>query len=406
MNSHSALSGNNYGICGELLRTSPQLPQPRRRRNEINSSYSVLDNIEKGIDFAFINKDRGKSYYSFAPISIGDTKTPWALVTVTPAKIILAETRTVTRHILFLGLIGFLIVGFVIWLIVDRLTNNIKKFIKFSNAVNKGELTASLEIYRDDDLGKLADAMRNMAKSLREIVNQLKVSSKNISEASEQLNANSQSLSFTASKQAAEVEEISSALEQMVEFIDHNAQNSKITEEIAIKSKESVKNSSTASIKAARSINEIATKNSMITDIAFQTNILALNAAVEAARAGESGKGFSVVASEVRKLAERSKQTAEEINMLSQVVVSDSETAQNMLTKVLPEIEKTTTLVQKISLSSKEQAVGVNQINYSIRELNDITQNNASSAENLATSAEELAAQAKQLEELIGAFTS
>lgn len=373
---------------------------------DIDTAFNVLEKIKKGKNLSFSIKNIQLPYYSFAPINIGDTKTPWSLVTVTPVKVILAETRAIIQHILYLGLLSFLLIGLTIWIIIQRLTNNIKKFTIFSNAVNEGELTATLDIYRDDEFGNLANAMRNMTKSLRNIVNQLKISSKNISEASELLNSNSQSLSFTASKQAAEVEEISSALEQMVEFIDHNAQNSKITEEIAFQSKENVKNSSDASIKATKSIRLIADKNSLITDIAFQTNILALNAAVEAARAGEYGRGFSVVASEVRKLAERSKEAAEEINTLSLIVVSDSETAQNKLISVLPEIEKTTSLVQQISSSSKEQADGVNQINYSIRELNDLTQNNAASAENLAASAEELSAQAQQLEELIDSFKS
>lgn len=373
---------------------------------EINQTYTVQDQIKKGTNFSFSLNNNQSPYYSFAPINIGETKTPWSLVTITPEKVIFSETRKIIRHILYLGLLGFSIIGLSIWLIVQRLTNNIKKFTQFSNAVNEGELTAILDIQRNDELGILANAMRNMAKSLRNIVNQLKISSKNINEASILLNNNSQNLSHTASKQAAEVEEISSALEQMVEFINQNAENAKVTEEIALQSKERVKNSSDASTKATNSIQHIANKNSLITDIAFQTNILALNAAVEAARAGEYGRGFSVVASEVRKLAERSKEAADEINSLSQVMVTDSEIARKMLNNVLPDMENTTSLVQQISISSNEQAEGVNQINASIRELNDITQNNASSAEHLAASAENLSAQAQQLEELISSFKS
>jgi methyl-accepting chemotaxis protein len=373
----------------------------------IEEAYNLIAQFQAGDPVSFRHSsEQGDYYYSFAPIVIGDTETPWTLATVTPARVIFSESRAILWQTIILGLLGALVFSVVTWLIVNRLTRNFKQFTLFANRVNEGELTASLDIERNDEVGMLADALRRMAASLREIVNQLKISSANISEASELLNTNSQSISYSASKQAAEVEEISSALEQMVTFIDQNAQNSKTTEEIALLSKELVNQSSVASNKASKSILEITSKNKLISDIAFQTNILSLNAAVEAARAGDAGRGFSVVASEVRKLAERSKIAAEEIAKLSDVMVNDSGQAEQSLNSVLPEIAKTTNLVQDISVSSKEQAEGVRQINMSIRELNDITQDNASSAENLAASAEELSAQAQQLEELIGAFKS
>ncbi|MFA9390856.1 MAG: methyl-accepting chemotaxis protein [Prolixibacteraceae bacterium] len=371
-----------------------------------DSLQSILKKIQMGEPFSFKSELGKKQYYSFAPIKIGTADTPWALATVTPENIIFSEAKNIMSQTILLGLLGIALVGFIIWLIITKLVNTLKKFIEFADQVNNGILTEELEITSNDELGKLGTSLMNMAKSLREIVNQLKISSRNISEASEFLNKNSQSISYSASKQAAEVEEISSALEQMVTFIDQNAMNSKETEAIAIVSKDGIIEGSKASVKASKSMQEIATKNHLISDIAFQTNILALNAAVEAARAGEHGRGFSVVAAEVRKLAERSKEAADEINKLSVVIVKDSADAQNKLTLVIPEIEKTTSLVQDIAASSKEQSEGVNQINISIHQLNDITQDNAASAESLAASAEELSAQALQLEELISSFES
>lgn len=364
----------------------------------------LLQRIQKGNPFAFATTKGEKEYFSFAPIIIGDTETPWALATVTPQNIIFKKAQNILYQTMLVGLLGFIAMGFIIWLIVNRLVNTFKVFIGFANKVNKGILTEKLAIQRTDELGELANALSNMGNSLRDIVNQIKVSSLNISEASELLNRNSQSISFAASKQAAEVEEISSALEQMVMLIDQNAMNSKATENIALSSREGIIEGSKASLKATQSIQEITTKNHLISDIAFQTNILALNAAVEAARAGEHGRGFSVVAAEVRKLAERSKEAANEINQLSQVILSDSTNAQNKLLEIVPEIEKTSGLVQEIATSSREQADGVSQINNSIHQLNNISQDNAASAESLAASAEELSAQALQLEELISKF--
>ena len=372
--------------------------------NAGTNNIDLLSSIQKGKPFTFTSEKGKKEYYTFAPIIIGQSETPWALATVTPQKTIFKKTQSILYQTMLVGILGFIAMGIIIWLIVTRLVNTFKEYTSFANKVHKGILTEKLDVHRNDELGDLARALTNMSNSLREIVNQIKVSSLNISEASELLNRNSQSISYAASKQAAEVEEISSALEQMVMLIDQNAMNSKETEKIALSSKDGIIEGSKASLKATESIREITNKNHLISDIAFQTNILALNAAVEAARAGEHGRGFSVVAAEVRKLAERSKEAANEINLLSEIILNDSTNAQNKLIEVIPEIEKTTTLVQEIASSSKDQSEGVNQINSSIHQLNDISQDNASSAESLAASAEELSAQANQLEELISKF--
>ncbi|MBI5557056.1 MAG: methyl-accepting chemotaxis protein, partial [Deltaproteobacteria bacterium] len=129
------------------------------------------------------------------------------------------------------------------------------------------------------------------------------------------------------------------------------------------------------------------------------------NAAIEAARAGEHGKGFAVVASEVRKLAERSQSAAGEISKLSTSSVAISDTAGNMLNKMLPDIQKTAELVQEISASSKEQDTGAEQINKAIQQLDQVIQQNAGAAEEMASTTEELSSQAEQLKSTIAFFT-
>jgi methyl-accepting chemotaxis protein len=153
-----------------------------------------------------------------------------------------------------------------------------------------------------------------------------------------------------------------------------------------------------------KSIQAIASKITIITDIAFQTNILALNAAVEAARAGEHGRGFAVVASEVRKLAEHSKQAADDINVLSRTCVTSTENAKSLIDKLVPEIEKTIRLIAEIVAATNEQNAGTNQINNAIHQLNQITQQNAAVSEEMASDVEELAKESAVLKESISFF--
>jgi methyl-accepting chemotaxis protein len=149
---------------------------------------------------------------------------------------------------------------------------------------------------------------------------------------------------------------------------------------------------------------EIANKISIIEEIARQTNLLALNAAIEAARAGEHGKGFAVVATEVRKLAERSQIAAGEINKLSAASVDVAEKAGEMLTRIVPDIQKTAELISEINAASNEQNAGAEQINKAIQQLDKVIQQNAAATEEMASTSEELSSQAEQLMDVLEFF--
>jgi methyl-accepting chemotaxis protein len=155
---------------------------------------------------------------------------------------------------------------------------------------------------------------------------------------------------------------------------------------------------------AVNAMKEIASRISIIEEIARQTNMLALNAAIEAARAGEHGKGFAVVAAEVRRLAERSQKAAGEINQLSSSTVKISEKAGEMLEKLVPNIQKTAELVKEISAACNEQSTGAEQINSALQQLQMVIQQNASAAEEVASTSEELSGHADGLTGTINFF--
>lgn len=221
---------------------------------------------------------------------------------------------------------------------------------------------------------------------------------------SEQINLSSQSISAGASEQAAATEEMSATLEQISSNINQTADNARKTGEIADST--AAKSEETASVvnEAVAAVEEIYEKIKEIQGIANQTNMLALNAAIEAARAGESGKGFAVVASEVRKLAERTQITAIKIVELSKESLIKSQNAGEQINAVLPEIEKTTKLIDEISEACKEQNTGAGQVTLSVVQLDNVTQQNASASEELAAMSEELKENAKELVAAIQVF--
>jgi methyl-accepting chemotaxis protein len=193
-------------------------------------------------------------------------------------------------------------------------------------------------------------------------------------------------------------------MEEMSSNIQQNADNARQTEAIAQKAASDAKSSGEAVGKTVAAMRKISEKISIVEEIARQTNLLALNAAIEAARAGEHGRGFAVVASEVRKLAEQSQQAAAEITELSTGSVKIAEAAGDMLEKLVPDIQKTSDLVQEIAAASTEQNAGVEQINKALQQLDTVIQQNASASEEMSSTSEELSAQAVQLQQTVSFF--
>jgi methyl-accepting chemotaxis protein-2 (aspartate sensor receptor) len=274
----------------------------------------------------------------------------------------------------------------------------------FVASIGDGDLTQQIRVDRRDEIGRLRAAMKNMVDKLKVVVLDVKSVADNVASGSRQLSAGSEQLSEGAAEQAASAEEASSSVEEMNATIRQNAGNAQQTEKLALTSANDAAESGKAVSETVVAMKNIAAKISIIGEIARQTNLLALNAAIEAARAGEHGKGFAVVASEVRKLAERSQIAAAEISGLSLSSVQIAEKAGQMLARLVPDIQKTTELVQEISAASKEQASGSDQINAAIQQLNQVIQRNAGSAEEMSSTAEELSSQSEHLQSAIAFF--
>jgi methyl-accepting chemotaxis protein len=285
---------------------------------------------------------------------------------------------------------------------LNILIDSMNDITSLAEQIAGGNLMVNAKARSTND--KLMIALDQMIKGLAEVVTNVKVAAEQVSQGSIELTNSSQQISDGANKQAASAEEASSSMEQMTSNIKQNAENASQTEKIALQSAENAKTGGKAVEETVVAMKEIAGKISIIEEIARQTNLLALNAAIEAARAGEHGKGFAVVASEVRKLAERSQTAAAEINKLSASSVEVAENAGEMLAKLVPDITKTSELVQEITAASNEQNAGAEQINKAIQQLDQVIQQNASASEELSSTASSLTGQAEQLLDAVGFF--
>lgn len=304
------------------------------------------------------------------------------------------------------GLAIALLIGIILAILLTKMiTGPVMKGVAFAKKLSEGDLTQTVDVYQKDEIGILAEALRNMKDKLTDVVSGVQSATDNVAAGSEELSASSESLSQGATEQAAAIEEVSSSMEQMASNISQNAENAKETDSLATKAASDAKESGNAVGQTVDAMKSIAEKISIIEEIARQTNLLALNAAIEAARAGEHGKGFAVVAAEVRKLAERSGTAAAEISELSSTSVEVAEKAGGMLEALVPAIEKTASLIQEIAAASNEQNAGASQINTAINQLDSVIQKNASASEEMASTSEELSSQGQQLQMTMSFFT-
>lgn len=290
------------------------------------------------------------------------------------------------------------------WLVARAITTPLVEGVKIADTLSKGKLNIDIVVPGNDEIGQLMLAMKNMVKSLREIVTEVKGASVNVASGSQQLSSTATQLSQGSTEQAASAEQASSSMEEMSANIRQNADNAQQTEKIAIQAANDAEKGGGAVNETVSAMKQIAEKISIIEEISRQTNMLALNAAIEAARAGEHGKGFAVVADAVRKLAERSQAAAGEISGLSSTSVEIAENAGEMLNKIVPDIRKTAELVQEINAASNEQKTGAEQINQALQQLDMVIQQNASSSEEMSATSEELASQADQLQTSMSFF--
>jgi methyl-accepting chemotaxis protein len=294
-------------------------------------------------------------------------------------------------------------------LVVKRLAQSLVRSIEQISEtlarLAKGELDVPVpELGNIEELRRMSRRFGEFVAEVTRVLTSVRAAANALVAASSEVSSASQALSQGTTEQATSVQEITANLEQMNAIINQNAANSGETRRIAVKGAREAEEGGKAVQETVGAMHKIADRVTIIEEIARQTNLLALNAAIEAARAGDHGRGFSVVASEVRKLSERSQSAAKEIGELATSSVRIAERSGVLLAELLPSIRKTAELVEEVAAGSNEQATGVQQINRAMSQVDQVTERSATAAEQLASTAEEMTAQAYALRDLVSAF--
>lgn len=405
---------SNLQIANQKIKTLGEYIENEEMEQNIKDNYNICkDNLQKleQIAQACISAN-GQSDISAAAIYRETISITAATLQTNAATVIkstsakLEEDVNSSQRGMFIGTILALLMLIVAMKDFNKRTiKPLKQSIDNATELSRGNIFVNVTHTNDaDEVAQLNNAMADLAENLKEITRSIKNSANEIANTSNEMNRASQQMSSSANEQASSAEEVSSSIEEMASSIQQNSDNARETDNITTKTSETIQNCSNAAKKSVKAMNEIAEKISIIDEIAFQTNILALNAAVEAARAGEHGKGFAVVAAEVRKLAERCASAAKEIDVMSSQGQSIAKQTGEAFSHVLPEIDRTATLVREIAAACREQAMGSEQINTAVQRFNLSTQQFASISEEVATNSEILSQQSENLINILAYF--
>ncbi|EMP1447013.1 chemoreceptor protein [Enterobacter hormaechei] len=287
--------------------------------------------------------------------------------------------------------------------------NTVKKSIE---EVTSGKLGVSIPEFGNNCAGRLIPGINSLSSNIATLVREIRASSQTAMTLSDQLSSRSAQLSVKTEQQSASLVQTAASMEEMAASTKNNADNTRLASEQAnlatLQARKGgelmgqVANNMQSITDCAQQMTEII---SLIDGIAFQTNILALNAAVEAARAGDHGKGFSVVAGEVRSLAHRSAEAAKNIKSLIEVASHNVTQGVNVVSEAEKNMHDIVTgsgnvsrLMDEISASTSEQEKGISQITQALSELERVTQSNVSMVEELNGSSDVLRNQVIELQ--------
>ncbi|NLW47826.1 MAG: HAMP domain-containing protein [Firmicutes bacterium] len=316
------------------------------------------------------------------------------------------------------GLAVFVFLMLIYIYVSRRVSRPINAVVKNIKQIAAGDFTGLIKVKSNDEIGEMARELSKMGESLAEIITQVLYSAAQVEETAEEIAKGNQDLSRRTQEQAATLEEVAATVEEVNSSIQLTTSNSEQANQLSLSTleavnagKDSVQETLTAMEQISTSSQKIEDIIKVVNDIAFQTNLLALNAAVEAARAGDHGRGFAVVATEVRNLAGRTSELSKEVESLikesaERVGRGNSLVRQSaeLLNQIVENTNKTVMEITNVAATMREQATAGEQIQVSIDQLNQVTQQNAAMVEEMAASSMMLSSESGNLNRIVNRF--
>ncbi|MCV9385357.1 methyl-accepting chemotaxis protein [Reichenbachiella ulvae] len=308
------------------------------------------------------------------------------------------------QKIIFIGIIIMLLQMAPNIILGNIFTNYIIQLKEVMLSISQKNLTKASLIPSRDEFGLMSDSMEVLRSNLKAVIENIKHNSTYIRHTGEELAQMSIGLSSDSTEQAAGAEEIASSVEEMAANINLSTDNSQRSAKISVEAREHMIEGKSSVDQTLKDVSDITEKIKYIEEIANQTNLLAINANVEAANAGEAGKGFSVIAKEVRALADRSRDAAAQIMELATQTLGNSKISQEKITEIVPHIENMSRYSTEIANSSLEQRSASDEINTAVQSFNESSQRMAASSEELSASSQELQNKSRELDETVSEF--